>query len=93
MILLLKRMETKRKLLFLLKLTGKVHRLMELNFYLSLATCFWNDIYREAVRRKINIQSVEVTVSGEFGKEAEPASNITYKAAIQSDAPQNEIRN
>lgn len=59
--------------------------------FLSLATCFCNDIYREAVRRNITIQSVEVTVSGEFGKEGEPASNINYKANVQSDAPQYEI--
>lgn len=59
--------------------------------FLSLATCFCNDIYREAVRRNITIQSVEVTVLGEFGKEGEPASHISYKTTIQSDAPQNEI--
>jgi uncharacterized OsmC-like protein len=59
--------------------------------FLSLATCFCNDIYREAVRRNIIIKSVEVTVMGEFGMEGEPASNISYKVNIQSDAPKNEI--
>lgn len=59
--------------------------------FLSLATCFCNDLYREAPRRNIIIQSVEVSVSGEFGKEGEPASNINYRVIIQSDAPQNEI--
>jgi uncharacterized OsmC-like protein len=59
--------------------------------FLSLATCFCNDIYREAVRRNIPIQSVEVTFLGEFGKEGEPASTISYKVSIQSDASQNEI--
>src|SRR5687767_5357542 len=59
--------------------------------FLSLATCFCNDIYREAVRRNIPIQSVELTVFGEFGKEGEPASNINYKVNIKSDASQNEI--
>jgi len=52
--------------------------------FLSLATCFCNDIYREAVRRKMNINSVEVNVSGEFDKEGEPASNINYHAHIES---------
>jgi uncharacterized OsmC-like protein len=51
---------------------------------LSLATCFCNDIYREAPRRKIQIDSVEVKVSGEFGKEGEPAINISYEAKVQS---------
>ena len=59
--------------------------------FLSLATCFCNDIYREAPGRNITIQSVEVTVFGRFGKEGEPASNINYRVNIQSDAPPNEI--
>ena len=52
--------------------------------FLSLATCFCNDIYREAARRNMNISSVEVTVSGEFGKEGEPGSNIVYEANVLS---------
>lgn len=59
--------------------------------FLSLATCFCNDIYREAAKRKMNIQQVEVTVSGEFGKEGEPASNITYVVNIQSGHTQAEV--
>jgi organic hydroperoxide reductase OsmC/OhrA len=50
--------------------------------FLALGTCFCNDIYREAVRRKMTIESIEVIVSGEFGLEGEPASNISYKANI-----------
>jgi organic hydroperoxide reductase OsmC/OhrA len=53
--------------------------------FLSLATCFCNDIYREAAKRKMNIVSVDVRVSGEFGKEGESGSNITYQVKI--DAP------
>jgi uncharacterized OsmC-like protein len=53
--------------------------------FLSLATCFCNDIYREAARRQMEIEKVEVSVSGEFGKEGEPASNITYEVSIQAD--------
>jgi uncharacterized OsmC-like protein len=52
--------------------------------FLSLATCFCNDIYREASRRNININSVEVNVSGEFNKEGEPGSNITYEVHVDS---------
>lgn len=59
--------------------------------FLSLATCFCNDIYREAVRRNVIINSIEVLVTGEFGMEGEPASNICYKVNIQSDTPKNEI--
>jgi len=59
--------------------------------FLSLAVCCCNDIYREAVHRNIHINSVEVTVTGEFGMEGEPASNILYRVNIQSDTPKNEI--
>ncbi|MDJ1495380.1 OsmC family protein [Cytophagaceae bacterium DM2B3-1] len=52
--------------------------------FLALATCFCNDVYREAARREMQIELVEVTVSGEFGKEGEAGSNITYTATIQS---------
>lgn len=59
--------------------------------FLSLATCFCNDLYREAVRRNIEIQSVSVTVTGEFGNEGEPATGISYSAEIHSASPEHEI--
>jgi organic hydroperoxide reductase OsmC/OhrA len=52
--------------------------------FLSLATCFCNDIYREAARRNMQINSVEVNVTGEFGKEGEPGSNINYHVHVVS---------
>lgn len=52
--------------------------------FLALATCFCNDIYREAAKRNMDIQSVEVVVNGQFGKEGEPGSNITYEAKIEA---------
>jgi uncharacterized OsmC-like protein len=53
---------------------------------LSLATCFCNDIYREAAKRNIQITSVEVDVTGEFGGEGEPGSNFRYTAEVVADA-------
>lgn len=58
---------------------------------LSLATCFCNDIYREAAKRDIVIDGVEVEVTGEFGAEGEPGFNFQYKAKVTSDAPQQQI--
>jgi len=52
--------------------------------FLSLATCYCNDIYREAAKRSIIIDSVEVTVTGEFGSEGEPARNIGYQVDVKS---------
>lgn len=52
--------------------------------FLSLATCFCNDLYREAEKRKVRLASVDVTVSGEFGKEGEPAANLVYQVQVQA---------
>ena len=52
--------------------------------FLSLATCFCNDIYREAARREMDIQTVEVSVSGQFGGVGDPASNIVYNVKIEA---------
>ena len=52
--------------------------------FLSIATCFCNDVYREAAKRRMDINEVEITVSGEFGKEGEPASGISYQVHVQS---------
>lgn len=54
---------------------------------LALATCFCNDIYREAAKRNIKVSGVEVEFTSEFGKEGEPGSNFQYKANVISDEP------
>ena len=59
---------------------------------LALATCFCNDIYREAAKRNIKVSGVEVDFTGEFGKDGEPGSNFQYKANVTSDAPANVIK-
>jgi uncharacterized OsmC-like protein len=61
--------------------------------FLALATCYCNDLYREAKKRSIVLQSVEVEVSGEFGSEGEAARNISYRAAVAAKAPESEILN
>lgn len=59
--------------------------------FLALATCFCNDVYREAAKRQMEIRSVEVVVSGEFGGEGEPGFNIRYEAKVDADATDEEI--
>lgn len=54
---------------------------------LAIATCFCNDIYREAKKRSINIKGVDVIVTGDFGGEGEPGFNFQYEANVSSDAP------
>lgn len=58
---------------------------------LALATCFCNDIYREAARLNIPVNNVEVTCNADFGAEGEAGSNFTYSVHITSTAPQADI--
>ena len=58
---------------------------------LSVATCFCNDIYREAAKRGISIQGIDVEATGQFAAEKEPGSNFQYKAHVRSTAPAEEI--
>jgi uncharacterized OsmC-like protein len=60
--------------------------------FLALATCYCNDLYREAARRNISVESVEVEVNGDFTAEGRPASNIIYLAKVKADASEEEIR-
>jgi len=60
--------------------------------FLALATCYGNDIYREANAAGIPIDAVEVTVEGEFGGPGDPARNITYSAVVTSPADPDEVR-
>jgi organic hydroperoxide reductase OsmC/OhrA len=54
--------------------------------FLALATCYCNDLYREAAARGITLQAVEVEVSGDFGGRGEPATGIRYRATVRADA-------
>src|SRR5512139_2243099 len=60
--------------------------------FLALATCYCNDIYREAEVQGIRVVSVEVEVSGEFGGVGEPARDVSYCARVEAEASQGEIQ-
>jgi organic hydroperoxide reductase OsmC/OhrA len=51
---------------------------------LALATCFCNDIYREAATLGIAVQSCEVHVQSEFGAAGDPGKHLRYAVKIQS---------
>jgi organic hydroperoxide reductase OsmC/OhrA len=59
--------------------------------FLALATCYCNDIYREAFKRSIQVTEVEVMVEGEFGSDGEPARNVAYSAKVKADASTKDI--
>ncbi|WOB06872.1 OsmC family protein [Piscinibacter gummiphilus] len=53
---------------------------------LALATCYWNDLYREAQRLGIEITSASVEASAEFLGVGLAATNIKYRAKVVSSA-------
>jgi uncharacterized OsmC-like protein len=53
---------------------------------LALATCYCNDLYREAQRLGIALDSVEVEASGEFAGVGLAATNVRYAAKVASPA-------
>jgi uncharacterized OsmC-like protein len=59
--------------------------------FLALATCYCNDIYREAAKRNIKVERVEVEVSGDFGAEGEYAKNVIYRAKVHAKGTREEI--
>jgi organic hydroperoxide reductase OsmC/OhrA len=60
--------------------------------FLALATCYCNDIYREARGRGIKVERVEVSVEGSFGAPGEPASGVSYRAKVTARASEEDIR-
>ena len=58
---------------------------------LALATCFCNDIYREAARLAIEVIAVEVEATAQFEGVGLAATNIKYKAHITSPAASERI--
>lgn len=60
--------------------------------FLAIATCYCNDIYREAGKRGIKVEGVEVDVDGDFEAEGKPATNIIYRSKIKADGDDNAIR-
>lgn len=58
---------------------------------LALATCYCNDLYREAAKRSLTLEEVEVLVTADFGAEGEPGSDFQYHARVSSSASAEEI--
>ena len=53
---------------------------------LALATCYCNDLYREAVRLGIAIEGAQVEAAAEFPGVGLAATNIRYRAVVKSSA-------
>jgi uncharacterized OsmC-like protein len=59
---------------------------------LAIGGCYSNDVFREAAKRGVNVRSVQVTVSADWGGDPVRAQNVTYSVKIEADAPQEAIQ-
>jgi organic hydroperoxide reductase OsmC/OhrA len=59
---------------------------------LAVATCYCNDLYREAQKRAIEVLRVDVEAWAEFGEAGAPASRLAYRAEVTARAPLDDIR-
>ena len=57
----------------------------------ALATCYCNDLYREAARLGITITGCEVVASAQFNGVGQPAESVVYSARVQSPAAPEQI--
>ena len=53
--------------------------------FVALATCFCNDLYREAAKRGIEVQDCKVEVTGTFGNPGDPTRDISYRVQVHAD--------
>ncbi|MFN8059167.1 MAG: OsmC family protein [Vicinamibacterales bacterium] len=58
---------------------------------LALATCYCNDLYREASRRELVLDAVEVEATADFDGVGAAATNVRYRARVASAAPASRI--
>lgn len=57
----------------------------------ALATCYCNDLYREAARLGIALQGCEVVAVARFDGVGLGAESVTYRARVDSNAPAEQI--
>jgi organic hydroperoxide reductase OsmC/OhrA len=58
---------------------------------MAVATCYCNDLYREAGRKGIAIDGVDVEVMGEYPGEGSPLNGIRYRATVTTQAPKEKV--
>ncbi len=53
---------------------------------LALATCYCNDLYREAARLGVHLEQVSVEATAEFSGVGIAATHVRYRATVKSPA-------
>lgn len=59
---------------------------------LAIGGCYSNDVFREAAKQGIEVRSVQVTVSADWGGDPIRAQNVTYSVCVDADASQEVVR-
>jgi organic hydroperoxide reductase OsmC/OhrA len=59
---------------------------------LAMATCYCNDVYREAAKLGIEVTDVDVECTAEFSAEGAAAGDMAYTARITAKATEEQIR-
>lgn len=59
---------------------------------LALATCYGNDVFREAALRGVPVDAVEVTAEADFPAAGAPAADVRYAVRVTSSAPEEAVR-
>ena len=60
--------------------------------YLSIAACWSNDLYREAATMGIELDSVEITVDGDFPARGSGSTPVSVEVVVRSSAPEARVR-
>ena len=58
---------------------------------LALATCYCNDLHREAAARGLVLTAIEVEASAEFAAAGLAATDIRYRARVESSASPEQV--
>jgi putative redox protein len=61
-------------------------------FYLSIAACWSNDLYREAATMGIALDGVEIEVEGDFPTRGSGSTPITVELVVRSRAAEEQVR-
>lgn len=58
---------------------------------LAIGACYTNDLYREATKRRMALESVRVDVDGDWGGDPVRAQNVTFSVRVEARASKEEI--
>ena len=58
---------------------------------LAIGGCYSNDIYREAAKRGLRVQNVEVKVTADWAGEPVRAQNVCFSVSVEAEATAQEI--